>query len=135
MKYKCIVLEKIGKDKFRELKKIKFNPEEHTIIRYKDKEQSIPLTTDMYCYEDKKTVYIFWNITDNNIISFTEKPLLIDSKFLDKFLTTSKIGIIGQLLNAVHLGTMKKETNWSAMKPVLFIIIGGVIGYLIRGGV
>lgn len=134
MKHKCIVLERIGKHRFRELKKIKFDPKKHTVLSYKDLDQTIPLKTEMYAYEDKKTIYIFWNTTDNQIIKLTDQDIGINSKFLDKFLTTSKVGLIGQLMSAVHLATKGNVKDWSKLAPFVWLIIGAGLGFLAGGG-
>ena len=134
MKYKCLALERIGKDRFRKIKEIKFDPDKHNIIRFKEKEQTIPLKTEMYAFEDNKTTYIMWNITDNKIINFSEKDIGINSKFLDKFLTTSKVGLVGQLLNAVHLGLKPNTKDWNKLAPFIWLIIGAVMGFFAGGG-
>ena len=134
MNYRCICLEKVGKDRFRKIHEIKFNPEKHVLLEYKGKEQTIPLTAEMYAYEDKKTTYILWDVTDNQIIKFNGNDIGINSKFLDKFLTTSKVGIVGQLMMAVHLGLKGNVKDWSKITPFIWLIIGGVFGFLAGGG-
>lgn len=135
MKYKCKVIEEISNNKWMVLKEIKFNPEKHEVLSYKDEEVSIPLVSEMYAYEEKGTVFILWDIKKNEIVKLDKQKIPIDAKFLDKFLTTAKIGIVGQLVNAVHVATSGGEGWLSNAKPIIWLIIGGVFGFLAGGGV
>lgn len=134
MKYKCKVLERIGNNQYREIKEIKFKPEEHEILEFKEQKKTIPLLSEMYSFEIKGVTYILWNHTDNEILKLNKIPIPINAKFLDKFLTTTKVGIIGQLLNAVHLATSGGSDKWSKLTPFMWLIIGGVMGFLAGGG-
>ena len=129
MKYKAIILEKIGEKNFRKMDIIKFNPEKDEVIVYEKK--SFPLTTEMYSYIDKRITYIFCDYDNEKIINFHENGIGINAKMLDRLLTTSKIGIVGQLMNAIKLD-MKEQSNWKQfLSPILIFIVGAVIGYFV----
>jgi len=129
MKYRAIILEKIGEKNFRKLDVVKFNPEKDEVLTYEKK--SFPLTSKMYSYIDKKTTYIFCDFDNEKIINFHENGIGINAKFLDRMLTTGKIGIVGQLMNAIKVD-MKEPSNWkNYLSPILIFIIGAVMGYFI----
>ena len=129
MKYRAIILEKIGEKNFRKMKTVKFNPDKDEVITYEKK--SFPLTSKMYSYIDKKTTYIFCDYDNEKIINFHENGIGINAKMLDRLLTTSKIGIIGQLMNAIKLD-MKEPSEWKKfVSPTLIFIVGAVMGYFI----
>jgi len=135
MKYELIILEKLGEKQFRKIGKKKFNPEKDKVISFKKK--TCPLTPEMYSYIDKKKTYIFGIVQGSkiSIAKFNEFGIGIDSEFLDKLLTTSRVGIIGQLVGILHLDTTDKKTDWSnAIKPIMYLVIGGIVGYLAGGG-
>lgn len=135
MKYKVIFLEKLGEKQFRKIGEKKFKPDEDKLISFKKK--SCPLTPDMYSYIEKKKTYVFAVIEGSKITiaKFNEFGIGIDSEFLDKLLTTSKVGIIGQLVGILHLDTQEKRTDWaSAIKPIMWLLIGGIVGFLAGGG-
>lgn len=130
-RYKIIIVKKIDERTFQKIdeKSVKSKDEK---ISYEDK--TVPLK-DIYMYNDSKTNYAFWDYNDNSFIHLHDKPLLINAKFLDKFLTTSKIGIIGQLLNVIKSDMKDKKTDWGALgKPIIIFVIGAVMGYLVGGG-
>ena len=131
MKYKIIFLEKLGSTNWRKLDEKKFNPQDET-ISYKKK--SFILNEKMYSYIDKKHTYIYADFENEKIITFSEKDIGLNAKFLDSFLTTGKRGIIGQLLSSIKTD-MTKEKDWTSMiKPFIWGIIGAVIGFLIGKG-
>lgn len=130
-----IYLEKLGEQNFRKIGEKKFNPDEDKIIYWKNK--TAPLTNEMYCYIDKKATYVFCLVEGSklSIMKFNLTSIGIDSEFLDKLLTTSKVGIIGQLIGAVHLDTNEKKSDWiNAIKPIMWLLIGGIVGFLAGGG-
>lgn len=134
MKYKAILLRKIGDKTYEKMKKeIKFNPEKDVVLSYKEK--TFPLTESMYFYRAKKTAYIFLDFENEKILTFHAEGIGIDAEFLDSLLTTSKIGLIGQLMKAVNLGIEQAPTNWAlAVKPIMYIGLGLLLGYFIGGG-
>lgn len=133
MKYKAIILLKMGEKRFRKIDEVKFKPDSEG-ISYKKK--FFPLKdTDSYMYETKKVTYVFVDLTNEKILTLHSNGIGIDAEFLDMLLTTSKIGLIGQLL-AVVKNTLEPEgNNWfKNMKPIVWIALGGLMGYIIGGG-
>lgn len=129
--YKIIIVKKLDETHYRKIdeKKIKLTDE---ILSYKDK--TIPLK-DASIFDDGNKTVAFWDYDNNAFIQLHNKPLRINAKFLDNFLTTSKFGIIGQLITAIREGMKEKKTDWGAMgKPIVIFILGAVIGYFVGGG-
>lgn len=133
MKYKAIMLLKMSEKRFRKMDEVKFNPESDG-ISYKKK--FFPLKdTDSYMYETKKITYVFCDYTNENIITLHSNGIGIDAEFLDELLTTSKIGLVGQLLMVVKNTIEPAKTNWfTNLKPVIPLLIGGLLGYIIGSG-
>lgn len=110
-------------------KKVKLEDEK---ISYEGK--TVPLK-DVSIYNEGKKTYVFWDYENNSFIQLHEKPIGIDAKFLDKFLTTSKIGIVGQLMMSIKEGMKEQKTDWGLMaKPVIIFIVGAVLGFFVGGG-
>ena len=129
MKYRAIILEKIGEQTWRKLKTVKFNPDKDEVIIYEKK--SFPLTPKMYMYVEKNTSYVFCEYGEEKILTLHENGIGINAKFLDRMLTTGKIGIVGQLMNAIKLD-MSEKSNWNKfLSPIIIFIIGAVLGYFI----
>ena len=130
-KYKMIFLKKLGENNFQKMgqKKFKLNDE---VVTFEDK--TFPLSEKMYCYLDGKTSYVFADYDNEKIIKFNNSSIGIDAKMLDKLLTTSKIGIIGQLMNSLKLD-MKTKSDWKQyISPMLIFVVGAVMGYLAGAG-
>lgn len=133
-KTKCrvIFLKPLGDKNWQKFDEKKFNPEENS-ISYEDK--TFPLTSECYTYIDGKTTYIFADYEKEKIITFHAKDLGIDSKFLDKMLTTGKTGIIGQLMDTIKADMKEKKTDWGTLgKPIVIFVLGAVIGFFVGGG-
>ena len=129
--YKVIIVRKTDKRNFQKIDEKKVSVKDEK-ISYEEK--TVPLK-DIYMYNDGKTSYAFWDYDNNSFIQLHNKPLLVNAKFLDKFLTTSKVGIIGQLLSVIKTDMKEKKTDWGALgKPIIIFILGAVIGYFIGGG-
>ena len=127
-KHKVVFLKSIGEKNFQKVGEKKFNPSEDT-ISYESK--TFPLTSDCYTYIDGKTTYIFADYEKEKIITFTDKNIGVDAKFLDKMLTTGKTGIVGQLMNAIKQD-MKKESDWKQyLSPIMIFIVGALLGYFV----
>lgn len=128
MKYRAIILEKIGEQTWRKLKEVKFKNEKDEVITYESK--SFPVTAKMYIYTEKNTSYVFCDYDTEKILTLHENGIGINAKFLDRMLTTGKIGIVGQLMNAIKTD-MGEKSNWKQyLSPILIFIVGAVIGYL-----
>lgn len=130
-KYKMIFLKKLGESNFQKMgqKKFKLNDE---VVTFEDK--TFPLSEEMYCYLDGKTSYVFADYDNEKIIKFNNSSIGIDAKMLDKLLTTSKIGIIGQLMNSLKLD-MKNKSDWKQyLSPMLIFVVGAVMGYMAGAG-
>lgn len=129
-KYRVIFLKPLGTNNYKKFDEKSFNPKDES-ISFEDK--TFPLTGECYTYINGKTTYIFADYEKEQIIKFNKNSIGIDAKFLDKFLTTGKTGIVGQLMSIMK-SDMKTETNWlQNMKPIVIFILGAVIGFLSHG--
>lgn len=124
---KVIFLKSIGDD-FEKIGEKKIEKNE-TTITFKDK--TFPITGKCVMFINSGTPHIFIDFESEKVLKFNEKGIGISARFLDMLLTTSKKGIIGQLMYALHLD-MDTKTDWSKMaKPIVIFILGAIIGYLV----
>lgn len=127
-KIKVIFVKPLGEKDYEKIGETDINKEDD-VVSYKDK--TFPLTSSCYFYINKGKPHIFIDYETEKIISLKQKDIGINANFLDKLLSTSKGGIIGQLLYALKLD-MQQKTNWSTMmKPMTIFILGAIIGYLL----
>lgn len=130
-KYKMVFLKKLGENNFQKMGQKKFKLDDE-IVEFEGK--SIPLYEEMYCYLDGKISYVFVDYDNEEVIKFNASSIGVDAKMLDKLLTTSKIGIIGQLMNSLKLD-MKSKSDWKQfISPMLIFAVGAVMGYLAGAG-
>ena len=130
-KNRVIFLKSLGEKNYQKIDEKGYNPKEDS-ISYKDK--TFPLTSKCYTYIDGNKHYIFADYEKEEIIKFNKNGIGIDAKFLDKFLTTGKRGIIGQLMSTLK-ADMDKKFDWiTTIKPIIWAVIGLVIGYLVGSG-
>jgi len=129
IKTKAIFVKPIG-DVYEKIdeKKVKLDDD---IIQYNNK--TYPLTKDMIFYVNKKTKYIFIDIDNDKIIKMEGKSIGINAKFLDRFMSTGKLGLIGQLLGAIR-EDMRNKSKFGEYKPIVWILLGAVLGFLAGGG-
>jgi len=126
MNYKVIILKKTGEKRFEKIKEEKVKLEDG-IISYEGKTAILP---EISTYVHKKTTYLFFNYDDEKFIMLHEHDIGLNARFLDKFLSTSKMGIIGQLMSAIKAG-IHQEKNYSMwIFPIMAGIIGFFIGYI-----
>jgi len=75
--------------------------------------------------------YVFIDYEKEEILKWNPQSIGINARFLDMLLTTSKRGIIGQLMHSLNLD-MKTKTEWAKMiSPIIIFAAGAIIGYLI----
>jgi len=127
-KIKVIFFREVGENNFEKIGETKIDLTEDS-VSYKNK--TFPITDKCYIYIEKNEPKIFIDYENNKIITFHTHNIGIDSKFLDKFLTTSKRGIIGQLMQTLKT-EMTGTSDWKKwMSPMAIFILGAVIGYLL----
>ncbi len=120
-------MKSLGKENYQKMAEKKINKNEESIT-YKDK--TFPLTTKCYLFFGSMP-YIFIDYEKEEILKFNPQSIGINARFLDMLLTTSKRGIIGQLMHSLNLD-MKTKTEWTKMiSPIVIFVVGAVIGYLI----
>lgn len=130
-KIKAIFLIPLGKENYKKVGDKKIEIGKDVTVNYYDK--SFIITVKSYSYIDKKEPKVFIDIENEKILIFNKKSIGIDAKFLDKFLTTSKVGVIGQLFHALKMQEQQR-TDWGLLaKPVIIFILGTVIGYFVGG--
>ena len=133
-KYRAILVQSLGDKTFRFEKEVKVELDKELVIS--DNDKTVPINEKCFQYQKKNTFYAFIDITEAKIITLKEVKLGIDSRFLDKLLSTSKIGIIGQWLQVIRSDMKEKKIDWGALgKPIVIFILGAVIGYFVHGGI
>ena len=125
---KIIFVRPIGEREFEKIGEKRIKKDEEAVTY---KEKTFPLTSKCYMYFNKHLPHIFVDYENEKILKFHDKSIGINAKFLDMLLTTSKRGIIGQLMYSLNLD-MKTKTEWGKfLSPVVIFILGAVIGYLV----
>lgn len=131
-KIKAIFLIPLGKENYKKVGEKKIEIGKDATVNYHEK--SFIITVKSYSYIDKKEPKVFIDVENEKILIFNKKSIGIDAKFLDKFLTTSKVGIIGQLFHALKMQEQQR-TDWGLLaKPVIIFVLGAVIGYFVGSG-
>ena len=132
--YRVILVESLGNKIYRFVKEKKVELDTDLVIS--DNDKSVPIKESCFQYSKGNTFYTFIDLTEAKIVTLKEVKLGIDSRFLDKLLSTSKIGIIGQWLAVIRSDMKEKKMDWGALgKPIVIFILGAVIGYFIKGGI
>ena len=132
--YRVILVESFGDKTYKFVKEKKVELNKDLVVS--DSDKSVPITESCFQYSKGKTFYAFVDLKKAKIITIKEVKLGIDSRFLDKLISTSKIGIIGQWLAVIKSEMQEKKTDWGALgKPIVIFILGAVIGYFIKGGI
>ena len=127
-KVKIIFLREIRENNFEKIGEKKVDITESSVSW---KEKTFPITDKCYVYIEKNEPKIFIDYENNIIITLIKHNIGIDAKFLDKFLTTSKRGIIGQLMQTLKT-EMTGISDWKKwISPMAIFILGAVIGYLL----
>lgn len=130
-KIKVVLVKALGKENYEKIGETKAKIEDN-LITWKNK--SFPITEKCYFYINKSTPYVFIDYEKEKIITLHDKDIGINAQFLDRLISTSRRGIIGQLLYSLKLD-MEVKTNWIKMlQPVTIFILGCIIGYLAGGG-
>lgn len=127
-KIKVVFVKPLGEKNYEKIAEKNISKEDES-VSYEDK--TYPLTGECYMVINNNIPHIYIDYENDKILTLINKDIGVNAKFLDKLISTSKRGIIAQLLYAVKLD-MKPKAEWITLaKPITYLIIGVVIGYLI----